>query len=178
MALPLLPIALGLAQYAPSLMRFFGAGEKSAAVVERVVQVAQQVTGTATPQEALEAVRANAQFQRDFALRALDLDAQLEQAYLADRGNARARDIEYVRAGRHNTRADLMVLFDVIGLIACLVVIGVLRTELSGEAVTLIATLASYFGLSLRDAHQFEFGSSRSSRDKDQILASQVQTKG
>ena len=53
-------IALGLLQFAPSLLRYFGAGEKPAAVADKVVEIARTVTGAATGPEALEAIRANA----------------------------------------------------------------------------------------------------------------------
>lgn len=164
-------IALGLAQFAPSLLRFFGAGEKSATIAEKVVGIAQSVTGAPSGEAALAALQQNAQMAQEFNLAALRADTELEQAYLADRKDARARDVALAQAGRFNRRADLMVLMDVVGLISCLVAIVWLRDSLSGEAITLITTLASYFGLSLRDAHQFEFGSSRGSRDKDELLA-------
>lgn len=73
-------------------------------------------------------------------------------------------------AGR-NKRADLMVAFDVVGLIACLVVLTYFRRDMPGEVVGLLSSIASVFGLCLRDAHQFEFGSSRGSREKDRLLA-------
>ena len=47
-------IALGLAQIAPSLMRFFGVGDKPVAIAEKAVEIAQVVTGQPTG----EAVRA------------------------------------------------------------------------------------------------------------------------
>ena len=37
--------------------------------------------------------------------------------------------------------------------------------------VGIISTVAGIFGACLRDAFQFEFGSSRGSRDKDELLA-------
>lgn len=163
-------LVLGLAQFAPSILRFFGAGEKSAAIADQVVQIAQSVTGAASPQDALDKLRADAQLAQQFNLAVLAADTDLEKAFLADRADARKRDTALHQAGYQNRRADLMVLLDVVGLVACLVAIVWLRKDMSGEAITLITTLASYFGLSLRDAHQFEFGSSRGSRDKDAIL--------
>lgn len=171
--LPLIPIALSLAQYAPSVMRFFGAGENTAAMAEKVVGIAQTVTGASSPEEALAALKQNAELQAQFQQRAIELDASLEQAYLADTQDARARDIEYVKAGRHNARADVMVALDAIGLVACLVVLTMFRKDIPGEVVGLLSTIAGIFGLCLRDAHQFEFGSSRGSRDKDAQLAAE-----
>lgn len=172
--LPLIPIVMGLAQFAPQLMRYFGAGQTSTAVVDQVVGVAQALTNTKTPEEALAAIRASAELQAAFQRQVLELDAELEKAYLADRQDARARDVEYVKAGKTNTRANAMVLCDVIGLIACLAVLTVFRKDIPGEVVGLLSTIAGVFGLCLRDAHQFEFGSSRGSRDKDELLARQI----
>lgn len=170
--MPLVPIALALAQFAPHLMRYFGAGETSTSVAEQVVGIAQSITGAATPEAALEQMRASVQFQHQFAMKTLEIDAQLETAFLADRKDSRAHDIavRQLNDGR-NTRADVMIALDVVGLIACLVVLVFFRDEIPGEAVGLISTIASVFGLCLRDAHQFEFGSSRNNRDKDLTIA-------
>lgn len=162
--------AIALANIVPSLMRYFGAGEKSAAVAEKVVDIAKTITGTTTPEDAVKAIEASAELQQQFRLAVLAADTDLEKAYLADRQSARARDVELHKAGYLNRRADVMVLMDVVGLIACLAALVFMRADMGEAAVTLISTLASYFGLCLRDAHQFEFGSSRGSREKDQML--------
>lgn len=168
-----LAIALGLAQIAPSLMRFFGVGEAPAAVVEKAVDIAKSVTGTQSGEEALAALQADAAKAQEFRLAALQADTSLEEAYLADRQDARARDVALTQAGYHNTRADVMVFFDAVGLVACLVVLTVFRKDVPGEVVGLLSTIAGIFGLCLRDAHQFEFGSSRGSREKDLIIGGQ-----
>lgn len=67
--------------------------------------------------------------------------------------------------------ALVMVILDALGLVACLVVLALYRGELPAEASTLLTTIASLFGLCLRDAHQFEFGSSRGSREKTALMA-------
>lgn len=165
-----LTAALALANVVPALMRYFGAGEKSTAVAQKVVDIAQSITGKATPDEAVQAIEADPKLAQEFRLAVLKADTDLENAYLADRQNARARDIALHQAGYHNRRADLMVAMDVVGLIACLIVLATMHGSLTEGSITLITTLAGYFGLSLRDAHQFEFGSSRGSREKDVIL--------
>lgn len=170
-------IALGLAQIAPSLLRFFGVGDKSVAVAEKVIGLAQTITGQPTGESALAELQANAAKAHEFRMAALQIDADLERAYLDDRKDARARDIALHQAGYANRRADWMVLFDVVGLIACLVVLSVFRKEVPGEVVGLLATIAGIFGLCLRDAHQFEFGSSRGSKEKDLLLGAKADTK-
>lgn len=167
-------LALALAQFAPSLMRFFGAGDKPVAVAQKAVEIALSVTGAGDGPGALAALRGDPALAQQYALALLAQDGDLERAYLADRADARARDVEIVRTGRRNVRADLMVLLDVVGLVVCLVVLVALRDKLPGEAVGIIATIAGVFGACLRDAHQFEFGSSRGSREKDDALARAV----
>jgi hypothetical protein len=107
-----------------------------------------------------------------------ELMTQQAAAELADVASARDRDVKLRQAGAKNVRADLMVLLDVVGLIACLVVIALYRDKLPGEVVGIISTVAGIFGACLRDAHQFEFGSSRSSREKDATIARAVGQQG
>ena len=166
-------IALGLAQLAPTLMRFFGVGDKPVAVAEKVVDLAKSVTGAPSGEAALAVLQADAAKAQEFRMATLQADTSLEEAYLSDRQDARARDVSLAQAGYHNKRADIMVLFDVVGLIACLVVLTVFRKDVPGEVVGLLSTIAGIFGLCLRDAHQFEFGSSRGSREKDLIIGGQ-----
>lgn len=171
MPAPLIPIALALAQFAPSIMRYFGAGEASAAVAQKVVDIAAGVTGTGDPAQILERLKANAELAHQFNLAVLAADTELEKLFLADRQDARRRDIEVRKlSGGKNKRADLMIICDWLGLVACLVVLAFFRKDIPGEVVALLSTIASIFGLCLRDAHQFEFGSSRGSRDKDEML--------
>lgn len=164
-------IALGLAQFAPTILRFFGAGEKPAAVAEQVVNIAKTITGKGTPEEALAAVRANAELAQQFNLAVLAADTKLEEAALADRQDARRRDIEVRRLdGGKNDRANWMIIGDVVGLVVCLLVLTFMP-DLPGEVRGIISTIAGFFGLGLRDAHQFEFGSSRGSEAKTELLA-------
>ena len=168
----LLPIALQLAQFAPHLMRFFGAGETSAVVVEKVVGIAQTVTGTESPEAALAALKASAEMQHAFAMRTIEIDVELVRLHLEDRQHARNRDVQVRQLnGGNNRRADLMIVGAVLGLIACLVSMVFFKKDIPGEVVGIIATISGIFGACLRDAFQFEFGSSRGSRDKDSLLA-------
>jgi hypothetical protein len=163
-------IALGLAQLAPSLMKYFGAGEKPVAIAEQVVTLAQTVTGKPDGQQALAVLQADPALAHEFRMAVLKADSDLESAYLTDRADARKRDVALTQAGYRNRRADLMVICDVVGLIACLAVLALYRKDIPAEAATLLSTLAGGFLLCLRDAHQFEFGSSRGSREKDILL--------
>lgn len=164
-------IALGLAQFAPSIMRFFGAGEKPIAAAEKIVGIAQTVTGATSPQDALDRLRQSAELANQFNLAVLAADTELEKAALADRDSARDRDVEIRKLnGGENLRADVMVAAAAIGLIACLLTLIFFRGQIPGEAVGIISTIAGIFGACLKDAYQFEFGSSRGSKHKDAII--------
>lgn len=163
-------LALGLAQIAPTLLRFFGAGEKPVAIAEKAIEIAKTVTGYDDGNAALAALQGDPALAQAYRMAVLAADTDLEALYLADRQDARARDVALHQAGYRNTRADWMVVLDAIGLIACLVVLTFFRKDIPGEVVGLLSTIASIFGVCLRDAHQFEFGSSRGSKDKDAVL--------
>ena len=164
-------IALGLAQIAPTLMRFFGVGDKPVAIAEKAVEIAQVVTGQPTGEAALAALQADSTKAHEFRLAVLKADGDLEAAYLADRRDARTRDVEVRKlTGGSNTRADVMIWGAVLGLIACLLVLAFFKQSIPGEVVGIVSTIAGIFGACLRDAFQFEFGSSRGSREKDAIL--------
>jgi hypothetical protein len=168
-----LTIALALAsQFAPGIIKYFTNSETAGDVAQQVIGIAQTVTGKGASADALAALQADPALAIQFKTAVMANDAELEKAYLADRQNARARDVELAKAGRRNVRADVMVLLDVVGLIACLVVLCFFREKIPGEAIGLISTIAATFGLCLRDAHQFEFGSSRSSQLKDATISS------
>lgn len=164
-------LALGLANIAPSLLRFFGAGDKPVAIAEHAIAIARTVTGVADGDAALAILQDDPERAAAYRLAVLAADSEMESMYLADRQDARARDVALHQAGYRNTRADWMVLADAIGLIACLLVLTFFRKDVPGEVVGLLSTIAGIFGICLRDAHQFEFGSSRGSKEKDALVA-------
>jgi hypothetical protein len=170
--LPLIGIALEIARLAaPRLISALTDSDKAGEVAERVINVAQEVTGTAAPEAALTALRADPSLVLQANVRMQEIEADLDKAYLADRAGARSRDVELAKLGVSNTRANYMVLLDVVGLISCLAVLVFFSDKIPGEVVGIVATVAGVFGACLRDAHQFEFGSSRSSKEKDALIA-------
>jgi len=178
-------IALGLASAAPSIMRFFGVGEKPVAVAEKVVEIAQTVTGKQKPEEALAAIQQDPVLAQQFNLAVLASNTELEKAYLSDRADARERDLKLrAMTGGTNRRADLMIIGDVIGMLACLgamvycTYLGVQGAAGNNDVSPIIMAingplgmLTQQFANGLRDAHNFEFGSSRGSAEKTELLA-------
>jgi hypothetical protein len=173
---PLIQIAISLAQqFLPSLVSKV-AGDKSGKVAQQVVDVAADLTGmpihSATDAEAAAAaMRKNPELAVQFQTRMAELELETTRAYLADRQDARSRDIALRESGDDNRRANWMIVGDVIGLVACLVMLYLIKDlNGAGEIRGIISTIAGFFGLGLRDAHQFEFGSSRGSKQKDALI--------
>lgn len=85
---PLIPIAMQLAQFAPGIIRLLTGNDKAGEVAAHVVGIAQQVTGTATPQAAVKAM-ADPLKMLEFQLAFAAQEGDIEKAYLADVQSAR-----------------------------------------------------------------------------------------
>lgn len=164
-----LTVAMGLAQFAPSIIKWLTGSDRAEAAAGKVVEIAQVVTGKATGPEALEALRADAAAQLVFRQKVLENEADLDKAFLADRQNARQRDVAFVQAGRYNFRADLLALLAVGGLVLCVYFVA-RDTTLPERAVNAIMFVAGVLAAAVRDVYGFEFGSSRSSQTKDNTI--------
>lgn len=173
------PITLALVNIAPSLLRFFGAGDKPVAVAEQAIAIAKTVTGVDEADAALAILQDDPERAAAYRLAVLAAEGELEALFLADRQDARRRDIEMHRLGYSNRRADLMIAGDVVGLLACLSAmvyvtwLGV-QGAAGGDVNPIIMALNGPLGMltqqfanGLSDAHKFEFGSSRGSKEKD-----------
>jgi len=178
MVAPLITAAITLAEFAPIISRWFTKdAEKHGLtnqVSEKIVKIAQNVTGTTTAVEAATKLGENPLFLLRYQQEVMRLDRDIEVAYLKDRQSARDRDIAVINSGRYNVRADMMVISAAVGLISCLCSLAYFKNWLPGEAVGVISTIAGIFGSCLKDAYTFEFGSSRGSRAKDATVLMQT----
>jgi len=73
MPLSLIPIAMGLAEFIPSIAKMFG-GSKAEKVASKVIDVAKTVTGIGDPKQAVEAIRANPELVMKFQAEISKLD--------------------------------------------------------------------------------------------------------
>lgn len=90
--MPLLPIAMALAQFAPMIAGMLG-GEKAEAVAGKVVDIAQTVTGAASPGDALHVIRQNPELAMAFQTKVVEshvefakIEADVEKARIAAQG--------------------------------------------------------------------------------------------
>ena len=167
----MLSAVAALAGSVPFIARWLG-GSETEKMAQEVMGIAQKITNELSPQAAVEKLKTDPRLMAEFYHALADIDKQIEERQLQDRQSARTRDIAFMQAGRHNLRADIMVVSAAGGLIACLSALTLFQQDLPGEAVGIISTIAGIFGACLKDAYAFEFGSSRGSKLKDdQITA-------
>lgn len=166
MVLPLIGIAASLAaEFAPGIIKHL-AGDKAGEVAEQVVGIAQKATGQGSPDAALEALRADPQAVLAFKSEMATLEIEAEKAYLADRQNARQRDTDLKKMGYRNTRADIMIFMAFV----CVCFISYMifdASTIKPEILAIFNMALGYLFKMLSDAFQFEFGSSRGSKEKD-----------
>lgn len=106
------------------------------------------------------------QAQFEAAVRAHEIE--IEQISMQDRGSARNREIETVKAGR---RYDVLMLLTgviILGL-AILTVVAIFFLDLKNKELSHFIA-GEIIGMSLGTMVTYYFGSSRSSQDKDQII--------
>lgn len=162
-------IAMGLAQFAPQVIKWISGSDKAAEAAGKVVQIAEAVTGKQGP-DAVEALKADPALVLQFRQAVMANETELDKAYLADRADARRRDIAITQAGRYNWRGDLLALLAVVGLVLCVWFVA-RDTEMPERAVNAIMFVAGVLAAAVRDVYNFEFGSSRGSKSKDEVIA-------
>lgn len=105
----------------------------------------------------------------EFRAHMASLGVRREELYLADVADARARDVAIVTATGRNTRAD-MIAYGIMALVAAVVLALFFVTLPEGPNRDIINIAIGALLASLKSIVQFEFGSSRGSKDKSEVI--------
>jgi hypothetical protein len=159
-----------LATFAPSIIKWITGSDKDEEVAADVVGIAQAITGTGDADAALAAIKADPNKVLEFQLAIAAQKADLDKAYLADVADARARDVALRQSGGSNLRANILAFLAVSGLVLCVWFIA-RDTALPERAVNAIMFVAGQLANAVMMVYAFEFGSSRGSKEKDNLLA-------
>lgn len=164
-----LAIAMALAQYAPGLIKLLTGNSKAAQVADTVVEIAKTVTGAPSGEQALEVIQADPDKRMEFELKMADRQQSLEQMYLTDVQDARARDVAIVQSGQVNHRANAMAGAAALFVLICLgvVVWSSQIDEFAKATITLICGRALGW---VEQIFNFEYGTTRSSKVKDDTI--------
>jgi hypothetical protein len=171
MPISVLQAALSLAQITPKIAKWLS-GTKAEIISRRILAIAKDITNTTDEFKAIEKIKSDKNMCLLFQKALLNSEREIELAVIKDKENARYRDIAIINSGKRNRRADVMVISAALGLAACLCSICLYQKDLPGEVVGIVSTIAGIFGSCLKDAYNFEFGSSRGSKEKDHTMAS------
>lgn len=165
-------IAMGLAQFAPGIIKLLTGSDKAADVAQHVVGIAQAVTGTTDPAAAMTMLQADPakvlEFQQAMAAQQLEM----EKAYLAEMGNARAMQVAALGQDDLFSKRFVYYLAAAWSLFAMLYFTGVtfIKIEPAGQRVadTVLGVLISSV---LGGIMAYFYGSTKNSAEKTRLLA-------
>ena len=168
----MLDIALRLAaQFAPGLVRRL-VGPRAGDVAEQIFNMGRSITGATSPEEIEAALSASVEHAAQFRSQAAQLDMELEQAYLADRQDARSMRLELAKMGRTDWMMYGVGGVVVIGFVST-VLTAFLVGGLSESQQNLVFSLAGLLGAMSSQVVSYFFGSSRGSSNKTMLMSLQ-----
>lgn len=158
-------IGLGLAKFVgPTVARWI-AGDKGEEAAKDVISIAEKVTGRKGV-DAENAIASDPKLALKFKNAVLDNETEMNKLYLADKQDARKRDLELRKMGYNNIRADIMILAAAVVLIVDIYMLYS-NPNMPNSVVAIFNMIAGSVLTMLNSAYQFEFGSSRGSKEKD-----------
>lgn len=169
-----LSIALMLAaKYAPEAIRHFTGSETAASVTTKVIDIAQTVTGTAGPQQAVAALE-DPKRAAEFRAALLAADVDLERAAYADRADA--RKLQGLALGQDDLFSKRFVYYFAAAwsLFTMFYITGITFWPPQSESGKAIANtvLGFLLGTAVASIFAYFYGSTRGSDTKTRLLAS------
>lgn len=164
----MMDLALTLARrFAPHLLRRL-AGPRAGEAADQLLALAQAVTGATDPADIQRQLADDAEKAHEFRLKAADLDAALEEAYLADRQDARDMRLKLAALGRTDWMMCAVGAIVVLGFVAT--VLAAFFAELTEQQRYLVFSLAGLLGGMSSQVVSYFFGSSRGSAEKTRLM--------
>jgi hypothetical protein len=163
-------IAMGLAQFAPQLVKWITGSDDAAAGAQKVVDIAGAVTGKSDPVAALAALQADKQLQVQFQQAVMANETDLIKSFLADVQSARSRDLELAKVGVKNWRASMLVAMAVFLVLLCMAIMVWHADTNDFVKATITLILGRALGW-VEQVFSFEFGTTRSSAAKDVTIS-------
>ena len=119
-----------------------------------------------TPEQSAALYAADRELRAELAR----LDVRRDELVIEDRTGARGRDVAYVQGGRRNTRGDVLA-YSAVGLLAlCILLLFFTGQDLTPVVQNLLSSLIGGLVVIVKDVFGFEFGSSRGSERKTEMM--------
>lgn len=170
-------ILSGLSVFAPILARWMGASDSVQSVADKASALAAIATGKTSPEDILNELKSNQAAASQFQLAILAQEGSFETLYMGDKANARARDIALSASPAGNVRANYLASI-AIGMVVGILAAVIFYPNLNDYARGVITTILGVFLNQLTNIYNFEFGTTRRSRDKSEILNSLANSTG
>ncbi|GAA4401297.1 hypothetical protein [Quisquiliibacterium transsilvanicum] len=153
-------LAMGLAQFAPQIIRWVSGSDKAEQAARQVVDIAQAVTGKPGP-EAVEALQFDAKLALEFRRAVMDHELAMDAAYLQDRQHARAT---------HRDHWMPWVLTLTLAAMVALLVAGLFALPTPPENREVVYLIAGQLIGAFGTAVAYWLGSSRGSAQKQTLI--------
>lgn len=176
-----------VADIVPSLVRFLVGGkaadttEKVSNAAKLVVSAVKKVTGkdVSTKEDVVEVkqlLQDNPELRNQLYIELSRVDLELERielerdkAYLADRQDARNTSISRLQNDGSENRANVMLIAAFVAVVA-IVALLIINKNIPKEVVGFVISIGGMFARNIGSAFDFEFGSSKGSKIKDDKL--------
>lgn len=165
----MLKTILTLAQFAPTLFAFFKDNKQPKKTTEAVESIAKDVADADSVEAAIRVFKNDANKANEFKARIIEAEFALQVAYLEDMNSARARDSIFLTNGQRNYRADLLSFLAILIIIALVLLIWK-SPELNEYVKGVFTLVLGRFMGYVDNIYNFEFGSTRSSKQKDSTI--------
>lgn len=165
---PLIGLAI---QALPSIIDLFDAPESVKRIGKDAANIAQVITGAKTSEEAAKVLGQDPQKYAEFKLAVEDKKREWEEMYLKDVQSARDRDAKLAQAGYRNWRAHGLVVL-AIAIIGWIIYIIWTTPDINEYVKGVMTFLLGRFCGYLDNIYNFEFGTTRSSKQKDETITS------
>lgn len=165
----MIDLATNLARrFAPHLVRRI-AGERAGDVAQRVLDIAAGVTGATAPEDIEARLEADTELAHAFRVKAAELDADLEKAYLEDRQDARNREVEMAKLGKSDFVMQSIAVIVTLGFFTTLI-IALSVDDLSADQKDVVMMMLGMLSTAFAAIIAYYFGSSRGSAMKNALL--------
>jgi hypothetical protein len=144
-------------------------GRARGEIADQILALAQAVTGARDLADIERQLAEDTEKAHEFRLKAADLDAELEEAYLADRQDARDMRLKLAELGRTDWMMCAVGAIVVLGFVAT--VLSAFFADLTEQQRYLVFSLAGLLGGMSSQVVSYFFGSSRGSAEKTRLMS-------
>lgn len=164
-------ILMGLAQFAPQLIKWTTGSEKAENVAKAALDVAQQITGCSDAQGNIDMLRADPKLAAEYADKIKDREFELNKAYLADVGSARQMQIAALGQGDNFSKRFVYVFASAWSLFSMVFFLAVTFGDVPTANVRVVDTILGFvLGTAIASIFNFFFGTTVGSQRNSEAI--------